>query len=289
MESNLIKAYEEGKELALDTMTKEAMLSSILKGGKFLFTGGHLGKPGSFISRLSPHHLGAPLGGGLFGAYTAEEGEKAKGFVKGVAGGLLFNAAMPIGMGLGKRIMAPGFSGAGSTKIMKGIGYSDEATAAMRASQNINKALNTKPGSMLNPLNLFKGVTERALSSGNFKFDPRLAKSLEDVLKQQNKLIPDALKTRIKNLTFKLNSPGGVAAKNQAKVLEELRDISSQLYKGGYSTGSLGQRMALKGTRFAKGVGMMGGGIGLGYALQGPMENALDSSPASYFNSTGGR
>ena len=280
MDSNdITKAYEAGKQLAYEGREKSAFLSSVLKGGKFLFTGGHLGKPGSLISKLSPHHIGAPLGGGALGAYFAEDGEKSKGFIKGFAGGLLFNAAMPLGSSIGKRILAPGFSGAGSAKIMKGIGFSDEATAAMKSSQNINKALNTRQG-------VFRGVTERALSSGNFKGSTKLTQSIDDILKNQSKMLPDAVKTKLTNLQSQLSA--GLSPTNQKKFLEELQDVSSTLYRTGYATGTKGQQFALKGTRFAKGVGMMGGGMGLGMALTGPMERSLDSTPSSYFNSTGG-
>ena len=44
----------------------------------------------------------------------------------------------------------------------------------------------------------------------------------------------------------------------------------------------------LKGTRFAKGLGTLAGGMGLGMYASHGVENAMDTTPASYFDARGG-
>ena len=279
--SDLETAFNVGRELARQEFEKTAFLGSIYRGGKFLLGMGHMGKAGSGLSRISGHHIGTPLGFGLMGAASAEEGEKSKAFIKGLAGGLAFNALMPLGASIGKRIFAPGFSGKGSSKLMKSIGFSDEATAAMKASQNLNKALRSRQG-------LFRGVSERALGSGNFRHSSKLTNYLDDVLKLQENYLPRALRTRLKDIRTQLGNKSGVLAKDQTQVLKDLQDISSKLYKGGFRQGTTAQQRALKGLRFSKGLGIAAGGMGLGMMGSHALENTINTTPASYFNSTGG-
>jgi len=133
-------AYDIGAELAyqslLGDMEKEAMekeaifgllrgvgqaargIGGALKGGWGNFTtttnlgrglkrsGWLLGmgaKQGSKFSKFHHHWIGMPTGFGLINmALAPEEAHKGKAFLKGFAGGLAFNAAMPLGGALGK-------------------------------------------------------------------------------------------------------------------------------------------------------------------------------------------
>jgi len=55
------------------------------------------------MSRFGHHWIGMPTGFGLLNvAMAPEEAHKGKAFLKGFAGGLAFNAAMPLGSALGK-------------------------------------------------------------------------------------------------------------------------------------------------------------------------------------------
>ena len=80
---NLERAYAIGSELAIaDYQEKVAFLGAIGSAGKFLLGMGHLGAKGSTAARLSAHHVGMPLGFGLLGAATAEEGKGMEGMTQ---------------------------------------------------------------------------------------------------------------------------------------------------------------------------------------------------------------
>ena len=135
MSPDLRDAYLVGQKLALDShFEKTAFLGGVAQAGKFLFGMGHLGAKGSRLSRISAHHVGVPLGFGVLGAATAEEGQRSEAFAKGLAGGLAFNLAMPLGGAIGKRLLAPGFGGKNTLGIMKGMGFSDDASRMMASS-----------------------------------------------------------------------------------------------------------------------------------------------------------
>ena len=279
LEEQLAQAYAIGSKLAeLREQEKTAFISPLMKGVKFMFTGGHLGKPGSLISKLSPHHIGAPLGFGVFEAAMAEEGDKVDAFGRGVVSGLAFNLLMPVGGRIGRKLLAPGLKGTGAgssaTKLMQRLGFGGEATAQMQASRAINKQLHS---------GLFSN-TQRALASGNYR-GGNIGKALGKLDAKALGLTDDMAKelTRLKTLF----SGGRLAATEQAKALQSLQTFSSNLYKSGFSTGSSGARAALKSTRFAKGLGQAVGGMGLAMGLSHPITATMDHKPASYFNQGG--
>jgi len=280
--SNIEEAYNIGCAIAQsDYIEKTAFLGGIGSAGKFLLGMGNLGSKGSSLARISPHHVGMPLGFGLLGAATAEEGKGVEGFTKGVVGGLVFNAAMPLGGAIGKRILAPGFSGKGSSKIMSGLGYSDDAVKQMSASQALNKPLHD---SALRP---FKKSIDRSLGAGTaskgqikqlgktFETNTANLNLTDDLLAQQEKI------QQLFNRKY-------LSPQQQAELKNMYSQFSSALYKGGYNTGTAGQRAALKGIRFSKGLGTMAGGMGLGIAVSHPVESMFDSHPASVFDASGG-
>jgi len=272
-------AYDIGRQLALsDYQEKVAFLGAVGQAGKWLLGMGNLGAKGSTLARLSAHHVGMPLGFGLLGAATAEEGQGMEGFAKGLAGGLVFNAAMPIGGFLGKKLLAPGFGGKNTLGLMKRMGFGENAAKEMAASQTLNKPLHAGTGS------LGRKLEAGTASSGQLR-DLRttfltttrdIHRNLNPELKAQFNQIRQLL--RNKNLT----------GAQQAELKKLYSQFTSELYKGGYSTGSGAARAMLKGTRFAKGLGTMAGGMGLGMAASHQVEGMMDTHPASVFDARGG-
>ena len=268
-------AYLAGKELALNSyLEKNAFLGGVLQAGKFLAGFGHLGAKGSRLAGISAHHIGQPLGFGIVGAATADEGERAQGFAKGVMGGIAFNLGMRYGAPLGQRLLAPGFRGKNTFGIMKGMGFSDDAARQMAASQALNKPvhLGTSLGRKLTA-----GRASRAQLSDLGKHFSKNTANLnltDDLLKQQQQL-------------KKMFNQGYLSGPQQAELQKLYSEFTSNLYKGGYSTGTLGQRSRLKGVRLLKGVGTVGGGMLAGSLLEGPIGSAMDAQPASVFDARG--
>ncbi len=272
----LKRAYYIGRELALsDHQEKVAFLGSIGQAGKFLLGMGNLGAKGSTAARISAHHVGMPLGFGLLGAATAEEGQGMEGFAKGLAGGLAFNAAMPLGGFIGKKLLAPGFGGKNTLGLMKRMGFADDAAKQMSASQALNKPIHGSLGRRLDAGTASAGQL-RDLRSNFLTTTRGINRNLSPELKAQAKQLRELL--RNKNLT----------GAQQAELKKLYSQFTSGLYKGGYNTGSTGAKAMLKGTRFAKGLGTMAGGMGLGMAASHQVEGMMDTHPASVFDSRGG-
>jgi len=278
--SNIEEAYLVGRELARKEFEKTAFLGALFRGGKFLAGMGHLGRAGSRLSRISGHHVGMPLGFGLLNAATAEDGEKSKAFVKGLAGGLAFNALMPLGASIGKRLFAPGFSGKGSLDMMRRIGFGKTPSKLMAQSQGINRALRSRQG-------LFgrRGVLERMMESGNFSKSKDLFSALNKINKKN---MPPEMRTQLARLKRIASGKTVIDPSKQKAVLNEFKDFSKKLYQTGFTQGTAAQQRALKGLRFSKGLGIAAGGMGLGMVGSHALENTMNTTPASYFNSTGG-
>lgn len=276
-EHELEKAYRIGAELAREQhLEKTAFISPLVNTAKFLFMGGRLGKAGSAASKISPHWVGAPLGFGAMEAMSAEEGDKVNAFGRGMVSGLLFNPLMSVGGRIGGRLLAPGLKGMGTgssaARFMKRVGFSDDATKLMQMSRGINKQLHS--GVLKN--------TQRALQAGNYK-----GSNIKDFLKSiDSKSIPEALRGDLQKLQNQFS--GRVAASQQASALQDLQNFSKKLYETGYSSGGTAAQRALKATRFAKGVGMAAGGMGLGMMGSHPITEAMKHTPASYFNEYNG-
>jgi hypothetical protein len=272
--SNLAQAFMVGSNLAREEFVKTAFLGSILSGGKFLLGMGNLGAKGSGLARISAHHVGMPLGFGALGALSADEGHKTEGFIKGLAGGLAFNAGMHYGGILGKKVFAPGFRGANYSKYTKGMGFSDEASEVMAASSRLNKPLHavsrrlsagTAGDSHINKLRQAFGDSTSRLDFSNNPVLAEKAKKLEELFSQ-----------------------GALGPAQQAELQGLYTDFAKQLYQSGYATGTAGQRAALKGLRFSKGLGTVAGGMGAGMALSHSAESMFDTQPASPFDARGG-
>lgn len=273
-------AYDIGRQLALsDHQEKVAFLGGIGQAGKFLLGMGHLGSKGSTAAKyLSAHHIGMPLGFGLLGAATAEEGQGMEGFAKGLVGGLVFNAAMPIGGFIGKKLLAPGFGGKNTLGLMKRMGFADDAAKQMSASQALNKPLHAGTGSLSRKLEAGTASASqiRNLGANFLRTTKGIHRNLSPELQAQFKQLRELF--RNKNLT----------GAQQAELKQLYSQFTSALYKGGYSTGSGTAKAMLKGTRFAKGLGTMAGGMGLGMAASHQVEGMMDTHPASVFDARGG-
>ena len=276
-EQDLTRAYNIGCQLAMaDHQEKIAFLGGIGQAGKFLLGMGHLGAKGSTAAKyLSAHHVGMPLGFGLMGAASAEEGQGMEGFAKGLAGGLVFNAAMPIGGFIGKKLLAPGFGGKNTLGLMKRMGFADDAAMHMSASQSLNRPIHGSLGRRLDAGTASAGQL-RDLRTNFLTTTRGINRSLSPELQEQANQIRKLL--RQNNLT----------GPQQAELKNLYTQFSSGLYKGGYNTGSAGAKAMLKGTRFAKGLGTMAGGMGLGMAASHQVESMMDTHPASVFDSRGG-
>ena len=268
----ILEAYKVGKLLAHNDFEKQAFVAPLGKALKFLFMGGHLGKPGSFLSKLSPHHVGTPLGFGAFSAATADEGERGSAFVKGLAGGAAFGAiGMPIGRALGARLFAPGFRGANTKGMIKSLGFSDEAASNISASQQLNKLLH--------------GSTQRRLSSGNLSNAQRkkLHKAWKDI---PTGTLPEELAAQHAKLTSQLGTT--LKPINQKELGGQLSAFTKSLNQLGYQSAPAGAKAKLKGIRFAKGVGAIGGGMGLGITADHKAQELFNTTPASVFDSSKG-
>lgn len=272
----LKRAYYIGRQLALsDHQEKVAFLGGIGQAGKWLLGMGNLGAKGSTAARISAHHVGMPLGFGLLGAATAEEGRGMEGFAKGLAGGLVFNAAMPLGGFIGKKLLAPGFGGKNTLGLMKGMGFTDDAAKQMSASQALNKPIHGSLGRRLDA-GTASSSQIRDLRSNFLTTTRGINRNLSPELKAQS--------TQLRNLLRNKNLTGA----QQAELKKLYSQFTSELYKGGYNTGTRGAKAMLKGTRFAKGLGTMAGGMGLGMAASHQVEGMMDTHPASVFDARGG-
>jgi hypothetical protein len=276
----LKQAYQAGRAMAMSEATeKVAFLGGVAQAGKFLLGMGNLGAKGSTAARLSAHHVGMPIGFGLMGAIGADEGEKSEAFMKGLVGGAVFNAAMPLGGVIGKKLLAPGFGGKNTFGIMKRIGFADDAAGHMATSQALNKPLHGSlgHGSLGRRLDAGTASREQVRNLGeSFKATTKDLGGLSEELAGQQAQI-QALFDR-----------GVLSGPEQAQLKSLYSQFTSGLYKGGYSTGTAGQRAALKGLRVAKGIGTVGGGMGLGMAASHKVEGMMDTHPASVFDARGG-
>ena len=267
------QAYSAGRDLAVRDFEKQAFLGGLLQGGKFLMGMGHLGRAGTLSSRISAHHIGMPVGMGIMGAMGAEEGHRAEGFMKGLAGGLVFNAAMPLGGFIGKRLLAPGFRGSKTLGAIKNMGFSAPAAKRISASQTINR--------QLHPL-------ARRLSAGNMdaKHFKRLNTALTDAGPGLGTL-PAELKSQHTKIQSLLSKGTNLTPAQQKALNSEIETFTKGLYDSGLQTGTLGQKTRLRGVRFAKGLGSAVGGMGLGAMLSHRAEAAM-SPGSSFFDAKGG-
>jgi hypothetical protein len=125
-------AIYELEKLASDPMEKEAIFSAlkgIYEGSKLLRGAGWL----MGIGGPTANWIGAPLGSGLLGAASAEDGQGLKGFATGAVGGLIGagvgavagKAAPALARGIGKRLAKTDFGKSvwnQAGKINKGYG-----------------------------------------------------------------------------------------------------------------------------------------------------------------------
>ena len=272
---SLSSAYAEGSRLAKEEFHKTAFLGSVFNTGKFLLGMGNLGAKGSGLARISAHHVGMPLGFGIFGAMGSDEGKKTEGFIKGLAGGLAFNAGMHYGGILGKKVLAPGFGGKNYSGVLKRLGYGEGAAESMAAASRLNKPLH--------------GSIERRLGAGtaHAKHIDKLRGAYQDASAKLDFSGNEGLASTSKKLkslfTNKTLTP------EQQKELQNLySEFSKQLYSAGKATGTAGQQRALTGLRFAKGLGTVVGGMGAGMMASHAAENAFTTHPASPFDARGG-
>jgi len=282
-EEAALRAYRLGANLAQVHMEKTAFLGTAWKAGKFLAGMGNLGAKGSGLARISAHHVGVPLGFGAFNALMAEEGKKTEAFIKGVAGGAAFNFAMPLGGFIGKRLLAPGFKGDGALKIMKSIGFGDDAVKLMGASRNLNqpmhgtfRALERRLGagtaSKSDLMGVFRRLHKNTKSVGGVK-------SLGEDAKATYKQLQD-LRT-----TFR---KGNLTPEQQSQLQGLYSTFSKQLKAQGMGMGTRGQQLRLRGIGAGKFLGSVGGGLFLGQKVDHALQDAMTTHPASVFDATGG-
>jgi hypothetical protein len=263
--TRLEQSYKLGCELATEEFTKTAFLGSVLTGGKFLLGMGHLGRAGSLASKISPHHGGMPLGFGVLGGATAEEGKRMEGFAGGVIGGLGFNVGMAGGAALGKKLFSPLGSG---TKGLKRMGFDDTSSNMIQASRDANKYLNK---------------INRKMTSGNFSgqdaFD-QVAKNL----KKYNidpATLPKELAEQYKTLS---QNAGTVTAEGLAAFNTQLTNFTKGLANQGVGTGSAAAQGAYRGSRMAKNIGGIAGGTALGMAADHAVRAPIESHSASIYS-----
>jgi hypothetical protein len=282
-EEATLQAYNLGAKLAHAHMEKTAFLGAAWKAGKFLAGMGNLGTKGSRLAGISAHHVGMPLGFGAMNAAMAEEGQRTEAFVKGVAGGAAFNFAMPLGGYIGKRLLAPAFRGKGALKVMRSIGFGDDAINLMGASRNLNqpmhgtiRALERRLGagtaSKADLSDMFKRVFKNTSSAGGSKALGTDAKKTYDQLQDMHMMF----------------RKGSITPEQQSQLQGLYSTFSKQLKAQGMGMGTRGQQMALKGIGAGKFIGSMGGGMFLGMQADHAIQDAMTTHPASVFDATGG-
>lgn len=282
-EEAALQAYKLGANLAHVHMEKTAFLGAAWNAGKFLAGMGNLGAKGSRLAGISAHHIGMPLGFGVMNAAMAEEGQKTEAFIKGLAGGAAFNYAMPLGGFIGKRLLAPAFKGKGALKVMKSIGFGDDAVKFMGASRNLNQPMH----------GTFRALDRRlgagTASKGDIKgmFD-RIFTNTRSV-GGTKALGEDARKTfqQLSDMR-KLFRKGQLTPEQQSQLQGLYSTFSKQLKSQGMGMGTRGQQMALKGIGAGKFIGSMGGGMFLGMKADHAIQDAMSTHPASVFDATGG-
>ena len=269
----LLRAYNIGKRVADEEMSKVAFLGAITSGAKFLTGMGHLGAKGSTLAKLtSPHNVGVPLSFGVLGAVTADEGHKTEGFLKGLAGGVAWNVASPFGSTLGRRLLAPAFKGNNTMGVMRGIGFDNRASQLMSTSQRLNKP--------------WHGAVERRLSRG-VAGKSEIAKVKQVFSGLDDLPMSPELAAQKKKIEQLLNM-GSLGPQQQVELHKLYSQFTSSLYQQGFKSGTGGQRAMLKGLRFSKGLGGAVGGMAAGMGAGHMVEGALDAAPASAFDATGG-
>lgn len=282
-EEAALRAYRLGASLAQAHMEKTAFLGTAWKAGKFLAGMGNIGAKGSGLARISAHHVGMPLGFGAMNALMAEEGKKTEAFIKGVAGGAAFNFAMPLGGFIGKRLLAPAFKGKGALKVMRSIGFGDDAIKLMGASRNLNqpmhgtfRALERRLGAGTASKGDLKGMFERILTNTRSVGG---TKALGEDARKTYQQLSDMRK---------LFRKGNLTPEQQSQLQGLYSTFSKQLKAQGMGMGSRGQQMALKGIGAGKFIGSMGGGMFLGMKADHAVQDAMTTHPASVFDATGG-
>jgi hypothetical protein len=125
--------------------------------------------------RHGAHWVGMPLGFGLLGTAFAAPGEhKGKAFLKGVAGGLAFNALMPIGGLVGKGLFRGATAGAG--------GLTSKAFARSAPAAGGKKVFTTAFGDLGTSGKLLRGGTATAGMVGGLGLGIVGSHSLENKL-----------------------------------------------------------------------------------------------------------
>lgn len=252
-EDTLRRAYALGATLANEGFEKRAFLGAVLRGGKFLLGMGHLGNAGGLASRISAHHVGMPLGFGIMNALSAEEGHRAEAFGAGVLGGLAFNGGMSLGGTLGKRLFAPLGQG---TKGLARMGFNPSQTSYIEASRRANKALH--------------GI-ERKMQAGNY--------SAKDAVGHIEKALLDTGTTLNADLAKQLAqlraNAATVGPEGLAKFQTELSGFTGALRDTALNNASAHARNMYKGTRHAKMIGGIVGGMGLGMTADHLVQNSI--------------
>jgi hypothetical protein len=267
------QGYKLGCDLAAEEFVKTAFLGSVLTGGKFLLGMGHLGRAGSLASKISPHHIGMPLGFGVLGSATAEEGKRMEGFAGGFVGGLGFNAGMAGGAAIGKKIFSPLSRG---TKGLKRMGFDETSSNMIQASRDANKYLNK---------------INRKMTSGNFSGQ----EAFNQVATNLNKYkidpatLPKELADQYKALS---EAAGKVTPEGLSAFNTQLTNFTKGLAEQGIGMGSATAQGVYRGSRMAKNVGGIVGGTALGmaadHAVRAPIESHSASIYSPNYNRSGG-
>jgi len=261
----LLEFYKVGSAMAQAEFEKQAFLGGMLTGAKFLLGMGHLGRAGGLASRISAHHVGMPLGFGAMGALTAEDGKRMEGFGAGVLGGLAFNAGMPLGSMIGKKLLSPFGTGA---KSLARMGFGPDSARLIQASRGANKQL---------------ASVQRRMSAGNYSPTDALnvlksnmsnygvnVKNLSPELRRQ---YADLLKMR-----------GTLAPGQYGSYHSQLTNFANQMATAGVSMGSSTAQGLYSGARKAKWLGSAIGGMGMGMGASHLVEDAVKSPPSSIYS-----
>jgi hypothetical protein len=251
--------YNTGSNLAKLEFEKQAFIGALAKGiwnsaprkalGYLTGMGGRVGQKGSFAYKYLPSStIGAGLGGGIFGAATAEEGNKMNAFAAGAVTGLGFGVLGNNAGRIGARVFNP-FMRRANINRYKNMGFTDD---------NIIQALNTK-----NEFNYLDNVLSD--SGGHIKKLKNYTSS--DQFKNLSAEHQDFIRKGLSS------SNNNYVSDDFIKQLKEMQTTAKQTAKEQFSKADNLTKSKYYGAKTLKTVGSVGGGLGISLVATEPLTN----------------
>lgn len=254
--------YNTGSNLAKLEFEKQAFIGALAKGiwnsaprkalGYLTGMGGRVGQKGSFAYKYLPSStIGAGLGGGIFGAATAEEGNKMNAFAAGSLSGLTIGFIGNKAGFIGSRIANP-FMRRGNVSRYSTLGFNDDAARALSNKNELNYIdhILSESGGNVAKLKNYRGTSQ-----------------YKDLAKEYRDLVDEGISTSENNYV----SDSFTAGLNKAR--EQAKDTA----KTQFSQSEASARAKYYASKTLKTVGSVGGGFALVGAVHQPVLNVSES------------